>query len=126
MATELFDIYRCPVCGNMVEVIHPAAGELVCCGKPMIRLKENSVDAAREKHVPVIELKNHGIVVKVGEVPHPSTTEHFIEWIEVIDAGRVYRQHLKPGAEPQAFFECSSKPGLIVRAYCNLHGLWRK
>ena len=114
-------IYRCETCDKILLNLGEQNGTI---NKPEII--PGSVDAAAEKHVPVVELKSQGIVVKVGEVPHPSTAEHFIEWIEVIDAARVYRQHLKPGAEPQAFFECSAKPGLIVRTFCNLHGLWRK
>ena len=125
MATKSCEVYKCEICGNVVEVLHGAAGQLVCCGTPMKRLEENTVDASREKHVPVAEAADHGIVVKVGSAPHPMIPEHFIEWIEIIDGSRVERCHLKPGAVPQAVFAHSSRPGVICRAYCNLHGLWK-
>jgi superoxide reductase len=121
--TELKQIYRCNKCGNMVEVLHTGGGTLVCCGEPMELLKENSVDAAKEKHVPVIEKTASGVKVTVGSVEHPMTEEHSIEWIEVIAAGQVYRKHLKPGQKPVAEFNISGS--VSARAYCNLHGLWK-
>ena len=125
MATKFCEVYKCELCGNIVEVTHPAAGQLVCCGSPMTRLEANTVDASREKHVPVVETSDRGIIVKVGSTPHPMLPEHHIEWIEVIDGAFVERFHLKPGTTPQAIFERSAHPGMIVRAYCNLHGLWK-
>ncbi len=116
--TERKQIYRCNVCGNIVEVLHASYGELVCCGQPMEQLVENTVDAALEKHVPVIEKTETGVKVKVGSVPHPMEEEHYIEWVEIIADGRVYRKFLKPGDEPEAVFE-------IKAEYCNLHGLWK-
>jgi superoxide reductase len=122
--TELNQVYKCNVCGNMVEVVHAGEGELVCCGQPMELMKENTVDAAREKHVPVIEKTSGGIRVKVGSVPHPMEDKHHIEWIEVIVNGMVYRKHLNPGDAPEAEFE-TGPDGARARAYCNIHGLWQ-
>ena len=125
MATERLQIYKCNACGNIVEVIHAGVGELVCCGRPMELLTENTTDAALEKHVPVVEKTADGIVAKVGSVAHPMLEEHYIEWIEVIDGdGRAYRKFLKPGDAPEAEF-CIKGDGLTVREYCNLHGLWK-
>ncbi len=124
MAAKKLEIYKCEKCGNIVEVLHGGAGELVCCGEPMILMSENTVDAAVEKHVPVVEKSNGGIKVKVGEVEHPMTDEHHIEWIEAVSGGRAYRQHLKPGEAPVAEFCCIADYD-VVRAYCNLHGLWK-
>lgn len=123
MGTKLNQIYRCNVCGNIVEVLHTGADSLVCCGQKMELLIENSVDAAKEKHVPVIEKSKDGVIVRIGEVPHPMEEEHFIEWIEIIDDGKIERQYLKPGDKPEAKFGISSG-SIIARAYCNLHGLW--
>ena len=124
--TNLHEIYKCPVCGNMVEVVHAGAGELVCCGKPMKLLKAGETDGAAEKHVPVLEKTDGGYKVKVGAVPHPSLPEHYIEWIEVIcnTCGAVQRKFLKPGDAPEATFHTCSDD-LTAREYCNLHGLWQ-
>ncbi|MCU0724103.1 MAG: desulfoferrodoxin [Planctomycetes bacterium] len=99
-------------------------GQLVCCGKPMNLLAENTVDASKEKHVPVCEKKPDGFLVKVGAVPHPMEEKHFIEWIEVIAGDKVYREHLKPGAKPEAFFKTDAAK-IVAREYCNLHGQWK-
>jgi len=122
--TEQGQIYKCNVCGNIVEVLHAGAGQLVCCGQPMQLLEENTVDAAEEKHVPVIEKMENGVKVKVGEVPHPMEEDHHIEWIEIIADGRSYRKFLKPGDVPEAEFEISAGE-ITAREYCNLHGLWK-
>ncbi len=121
---ELLEIYKCDLCGNIVEVVHGGKGELVCCGQPMKRFIENTVDAAKEKHVPVIEKTTDGFKVKVGSVAHPMEEKHWIEWIELIVDGKVYRQHLKPGQAPEAVF-CIQADRVSAREYCNLHGLWR-
>jgi superoxide reductase len=123
MAKRL-EIYKCEVCGNIVEVLHEGQGELVCCGQPMKRFVENTVDAAREKHVPVIEQTASGFTVKVGSVPHPMEEKHYIEWIEVIADGEAYREFLKPGGTPEATFSISAEK-ITAREYCNLHGLWK-
>lgn len=124
MATEKLQVYRCPLCGNMVEVVHAGGGTLVCCGQPMEVQSENTTDAATEKHVPVIEEAAGGVRVVVGSVAHPMGADHYIEWIEVVLNGKAYRQFLNPGEAPEAFFPISGA-NLYARAYCNLHGLWK-
>jgi superoxide reductase len=122
---EVHQIYKCEVCGNIVEVIHGGKGELVCCGKPMKLFKEGAVDAALEKHVPVIEKAEKGFKVKVGSVAHPMEEKHYIEWIEAAADGKVYKQFLKPGDAPEAEF-CVDADRITAREYCNIHGLWKK
>ncbi|MDW5564349.1 MAG: desulfoferrodoxin [Methanomassiliicoccus sp.] len=122
--TKLNEIYRCPVCGNIVELVHSGVGELVCCGKPMVRMDANTVDASKEKHVPVVEKVDSGIKVTVGSVPHPMEEKHYIEFIEVIADGRVLRKYLKPGMKPEAVFHCTPTV-CCVRELCNIHGLWK-
>ena len=118
------EVYKCEVCGNMVEVLHGGAGQLVCCGKPMKLTAENSTDAAQEKHVPVIEKTEDGFIVKVGSVAHPMLEEHYIEWIELLVDGRVCRAYLKPGDAPEARFWIKGEK-VRAREYCNVHGLWK-
>jgi len=124
MATQTTQVYKCGSCGNMVEVIHAGAGTLVCCEKPMELLVENTTDAAREKHVPVVEKVDGGIKVKVGQAPHPMEEKHYIEWIEVLADGKCCRRFLSPGDAPEAEFRVGGE-GFSVRAFCNLHGLWK-
>ncbi|MDQ1317266.1 MAG: superoxide reductase [Candidatus Poribacteria bacterium] len=121
---EKLEVYICEICGNIVEVLQGGVGELVCCDEPMKLLKANTVDAAKEKHVPVLEATDHGIKVKVGSVAHPMEPKHFIMWIELIAEGRSYRTYLKPGDAPEATF-CIDAKEITARAYCNLHGLWK-
>jgi superoxide reductase len=120
-----FDVYECEVCGHVVEVLREGKGTLVCCDQPMKLLEANTVDAAVEKHVPVVEEVEGGIKVKIGSVPHPMVPEHWIEWVQVIKDGSSYRRFLNPGDEPEAFFEIEPAGGLIAREHCNLHGLWK-
>lgn len=122
--TKRLQIYKCEICGNMVEMIHEGIGQLVCCGQPMKFYEENTVDASQEKHVPVVEKIEGGFKVKVGSVPHPMEEKHYIEWIEVIADGKVYRQFLKPGDVPEAVFMINSS-AITAREYCNLHGVWK-
>ncbi|MEE8597036.1 MAG: desulfoferrodoxin [bacterium] len=122
--TKRLQIYKCEVCGNIVEVLHEGVGELVCCNQPMKLMQENTVDAAQEKHVPVIEKTADGIKVTVGSVLHPMEEKHYIEWIELIADGQAYREFLKPGAKPEAMFKIDAQ-NLTAREYCNLHGLWK-
>jgi superoxide reductase len=123
--TKRLQIYKCEKCGNIVELLHEGPGDLVCCGQPMKLYQENSVDAAREKHVPVVEKTADGFKVKVGSVAHPMEEKHFIEWIQIIaDDGKVYRKFLKPGGVPEAVF-CIEAKAVTAREYCNLHGLWK-
>ncbi len=118
------EIYRCNICGNIVEVLHTGVGQLVCCGQPMEKLSEKKSDEGLEKHVPVIEKTEKGILVKVGSVPHPMEEKHFIEWIEVVVDGRYCRKFLKPGDKPEAEFEVFGE-NISAREYCNIHGLWK-
>jgi len=123
--TEKLQIYKCEICGNIVEMLHPGEGELVCCGAPMKLFRENSVDAAKEKHVPVIEKIDGGFTVKVGSVAHPMEEKHYIEWIEAMtEDGKLYRQFLLPGEKPEAVFKIDANK-ITAREYCNVHGLWR-
>jgi superoxide reductase len=122
--TEKLQVYKCEVCGNIVEVLHTGAGELVCCGAPMKNYVENTVDAAKEKHVPVVEIIAGGFKVKVGSVAHPMEEKHYIEWIELIADGKAYRQFLQPGQAPEATFEIQAEK-VVAREYCNLHGMWK-
>jgi superoxide reductase len=122
--TQRMQVYKCEVCGNIVEMLHEGGGTLVCCNQPMKLFTENSVDAAQEKHVPVIEKTADGIKVSVGSVAHPMEAKHYIEWIELIADGRIYRQYLKPGDTPEAMFPVTAEK-VIAREYCNLHGLWK-
>jgi len=122
--TERLQVYKCEVCGNIVEVLHAGAGELVCCGQPMKLFVENTVDAAKEKHVPVIEKATNGFVVKVGSVDHPMEEKHYIEWIQLIADGVSYRKFLTPGDKPEASFAIQAT-SVSAREYCNLHGLWK-
>jgi len=117
-------VYKCSKCGNMLEMVHYGGGPLVCCGEPMTLLEENSVDAAEEKHVPVVSKVADGYKVIVGSVAHPMEEKHYIEWIElIVDGILVYRKHLQPGEAPEALFSVSGSD-IKARAYCNLHGLW--
>ena len=122
--TERLQIYKCEVCGNIVEVLHEGVGELVCCGQPMKLLVANTVDAAKEKHVPVIEKTANGVQVKVGSAAHPMEEKHYIEWIEIIADGKAYRQFLKPGDVPEATFDILAS-AIEAREHCNIHGLWK-
>lgn len=122
--TELRQVFKCEVCGNMVEVVHASGGTLTCCKQPMTLMTENTSDGAKEKHVPVVEKVEGGVLVKVGSVDHPMLEAHYIEWIEVHTANKVYRKFLIPGEKPEAFFKLEEEV-LFAREYCNLHGLWR-
>jgi superoxide reductase len=123
MAVRL-EIYKCSICGNVVEVLDGGKGELVCCGQPMEKLTEKTADQGKEKHVPVIEKTADGYKVKVGSVPHPMEEKHYIEWIEIIADGKTYRQYLKPGVAPEATF-CIKAEKVTAREHCNVHGLWK-
>jgi superoxide reductase len=123
MAKEL-EIYKCMLCGNIVEVLHGGDGELVCCGEPMKNLIARTAEQGKEKHVPVVEKVAGGIKVKVGSIPHPMEAKHYIEWIELIADGKAYRQFLNPGESPEASFAIKAEK-VVAREYCNLHGLWK-
>lgn len=119
----LLEVYKCELCGNIVEIVHGGGAALVCCGEEMKQLTENTVDAAKEKHVPVIEISDGVVKVTVGSVLHPMEEKHYIEWIELIADGKVYRQALKPGDVPTATFNITAST-FTARELCNLHGLW--
>jgi superoxide reductase len=119
----MLEIYECKVCGNIVEVLRGGKGELVCCNQPMEKLVAKAADAGKEKHVPVIEKLADGFKVKIGSVPHPMEEKHYIEWIELLADGKVYRQFLKPGAAPEAVFNVKATT-VSAREHCNVHGLW--
>ena len=123
--TKLREIYKCNVCGNIVEVIHVGAGQLVCCGAPMQLMDEKTQDSSVEKHVPYVEKTKNGILVKIGQnQAHPMEEKHYIEWIQVITDNAAYRKFLKPGDKPQAEFPIKADK-VQVREYCNIHGLWK-
>lgn len=124
MATERLQIWKCELCGNIVESVHSGGGELVCCGQPMKLMNEQTADWKTEKHVPVIEKVDGGVKVTVGSTLHPMAEDHYIEWIEVIVGGKEYREFLNPGDAPEAFFPVDGE-NLVAREYCNVHGLWK-
>lgn len=121
--TKKNQVYQCSSCGNIVEVLHEAGGTLACCGKPMDVLTENTKDAAKEKHVPVVTKIDGGYKVTVGEVLHPMTEEHLIEWIELVTETGVLRQYLQAGQTPEAIFYTDAE-NVYAREFCNLHGHW--
>ncbi len=121
---ERMEVYKCGICGNIVEVLYGGKGTLVCCGQDMARQVENTVDAAVEKHVPVVERTDAGIKVLVGSVPHPMEAEHYIEWVQLIAGDLSCRIFLKPGVAPEALFGIPADQ-VTAREYCNLHGLWK-
>jgi superoxide reductase len=123
--TKIREIYKCNICGNIVEMLHAGVGELVCCGEPMELMKEKTEDSAVEKHVPYIEKTAEGVLVKVGQnQDHPMEEKHYIEWIQIIADGVAYRKFLKPSDKPQAKFEITASK-IQAREYCNVHGLWK-
>lgn len=125
MPIEKKSVYKCEICGNIVESLWNGTPNVDCCGKPMQKLEENSVDAAVEKHVPVITRDGNKVTVKVGEVAHPMTPEHYILFIEVVAGNKIYRQDLIEGdTVAEATFLIEEKD-IYARAYCNLHGFWR-
>ena len=124
MDIKRLQVYKCGICGNIIEVLHKGKPALVCCGEPMKLFEENTTDAAREKHVPVAEQSGNTMTVKVGSTAHPMEDKHYIEWIQVVAGEKAYRQFLRPGHKPEAMFEIH-EDDVTIRAYCNLHGLWR-
>jgi len=123
MATK-YEIYKCEVCGNIVEVLHGGKGELVCCGKPMKLMEEQTAEQVYEKHVPVVEKTAEGIKTVVGSTLHPMEEKHYIEWIQLITDQGASKKFLKPGDKPEAIFK-DVQDWKKVREYCNIHGLWK-
>jgi superoxide reductase len=123
-----YEVYKCEVCGNIVQIMHGSVGTLVCCNKSMRLLEGLSDSEGSEKHIPIIEKTPEGIMVKVGSIPHPMEEYHYIEWIEIIIGDNIYRKHLSPGSNPQARFNLSEddlKEGIIAREFCTVHGMWQ-
>ncbi|MDO5580710.1 MAG: desulfoferrodoxin [Planctomycetia bacterium] len=123
--TKIREVYYCEICGNLVEVVGESGGTLVCCGQKMSLLAENTKEASLEKHIPVAQKEGNRLFVQVGSVPHPMIPEHYIGWIEVLQGNKVQRAELQPGMEPKAEFLIEDSP-YTVRAWCNLHGLWKQ
>lgn len=121
--TKPMQIYKCDVCGNIVELVHSGKGQLFCCGYPMLLIQERLEDTGKEKHLPTIEKVNGRLKVKVGSIEHPMEEKHYIEWIEAITSNSITRKNLKPGDKPEAEFNISEDI-LKLRGYCNIHGLW--
>ena len=119
------EIYKCEICGNIVDMTHGGAGGLVCCGKPMVMMEEQTAEMATEKHVPVVEKTDYGYKVTVGSTLHPMVDEHYIEWIELVTDDGVYRRYLKPGQDPVAEFSTGDLGDVKAREYCNIHRLWK-
>ena len=115
--------YRCPICGNVIEVVNGNVNMVKCCGATPVLMEANTVDAAVEKHVPVYEIDGEEIIVKVGEVIHPMEDAHYITFITLVTNDRVIRVDLKPGDEPVVRLPYVS--GSVIYEYCNLHGLWK-
>ena len=122
--TAKAQVYKCDLCGNIVEVLDPGEGELVCCGQPMKLFEEKTADKSTEKHVPVIEKTPSGYRITVGTTLHPMEEKHYIEWIELTADGARYKKFLKPGDAPMAEF-CIDAKTVSAREYCNIHGLWK-
>ncbi len=125
--TKLLQVYKCNVCGNIVELLHTGIGTLVCCGQSMELKEEKREEEGNEKHLPVVEVDGDGIKVIVGSTPHPMEEKHHIEWIEVISRKneRTFRKFLSAGEKPEAVFPVEEDEVLFVRGYCNIHGLWK-
>jgi len=122
--TKKMQVYRCEVCGNIVEVLHEGKGQPVCCGQPMKLMEEKTQEQGREKHLPVIEKTDKGVKVKVGSIPHPMEEKHYVEWIDIEIDGQISRKFLSPGNPPEAKFPVVAEK-IKAREYCNIHGLWK-
>lgn len=117
--------YKCEICGNIIAYVNNSGVPVMCCGQKMTEIIPGTTDGAVEKHVPVYEVKDNKVDVKVGSVEHPMLPEHYIQWIEVHTENKIYRKYLKPGEKPEATFKLDEKL-VMAREYCNLHGLWKK
>ncbi len=126
--TNLMEIYKCEICGNLVEVVYSGYGTLTCCSQPMILMKEHhNNEQAQEKHVPILTKEKDKTIIRVGSLPHPMEPEHYIMFIEAISHDKVWlkRKYLKAGDEPSLKFG-SDGDKMIARELCNIHGLWSK
>ena len=118
--------YRCPICGQIVAIVKETKIPIVCCGKPMLEIIAGTTEASLEKHIPVVEIQNDKVLVRVGSVEHPMTPEHYIEWISLQTNKGNQRKILKPSDEPKCCFSiCKDEHIEAVYAYCNLHSLWK-
>jgi len=125
--TKINEIYKCEICGNIVEMTHAGTGSLICCGEAMKKMEPQSGPEGKEKHLPVAERAGNKISVSIGSVLHPMTEEHYIEWIEIISGANGQRMFLNPGDEPkESFVLDNTDEEITIRAYCNVHGLWSK
>ena len=122
--SKQLSIYKCELCGNVVEVFHAAAGDLTCCGETMEECQAQYVDPATNKHVPIVEKVDGGYKITVGSTPHPMTAEHCIEWIELLADDNACRCHFQPGDVAEVIFNVQASK-VKARSYCNLHGLWQ-
>jgi superoxide reductase len=118
------EIYKCSVCGNIIEILHEGAGTLTCCEKEMIKMEEKTSEEGNEKHKPILEKNDEGVAVKVSSIPHPMEDSHFIEWVEITTNKGTSKKFLKPGEKPEEKFPVGEEV-IKVRSYCNLHGLWK-
>ena len=121
---EKLEVYKCNICGNVVMVMNGGKGELVCCGKPMEKLEEQTADSAVEKHVPVVEEVENGVKVKVGSVPHPMSDEHYISWVQLVKENSFCVKFFNPGEEAEHTFPVKKDSIKKVREYCTIHKLW--
>lgn len=124
--SEEKQVYRCNICGNMVEVLHLGTGKLVCCGNRMQLLEEKREGLGPQKHIPVIEQIDNGVKIKIGETEHPMEENHCVEWVELVTDDAVYRKVFKPGEKPEAEFniDLADINSVSAREYCSIHGLW--
>lgn len=122
---KLRNIYKCNICGNVIEILYEGKPALVCCGEPMVELSPKTEDKGNEKHVPIIEEKGGGVLVKIGAIPHPMEEKHYIQFVEVLTKKKIYRHEFKHGEKPEAEFNVKKSEIVEVREYCNLHGLWK-
>jgi superoxide reductase len=125
--TELRELYRCEVCGNLIEIVNEGAPALVCCGQPMVKQEAKTADEGLEKHVPVVEETENGLIVKVGSVEHPMVEDHYIKFIEVLTKDKVFRAELAPGMSPQSGLcpRLKKEDIIEVREFCTKHGVWK-
>ena len=126
MSSNRGDVFLCKECGAVVEALEKSCCVPNCCGKPMVLQAPNTVDAAKEKHVPVVEKSaTGGVLVKVGSVAHPMAEDHYIMWVQIETPDRMGRHYFAPGDAPEFEFKCAYEAGVVVKAYCNKHGLWQ-
>lgn len=123
---EKREVYYCEKCKNVVESLWNGQPGIACCDQPMVKLVPNTVDAAQEKHVPVIVRDGNKVTVKVGEVAHPMGADHYILFVELLAGNQVLRQDFVEGDTlAEAVFYVEGKENLVARAFCNLHGFWQ-